>query len=873
MAVKIPQYENRLTPQGGMDIRASAPQMIDYAAEGMSNFGKAAMGLMDTINERANQDDLLRAQTAMVRANEDLQKYSTDLSMSQEPGAYGFADKIRTAVQEYAKKSLDEGQWRPATRNYIQKQYLQLEENLYGHAMNFEAKAGVDLRLGQINSNAQYYQKYLLQNPDKYDQVMTGIDTMIDNAALTPDMKQKLKTDLRQNIALSTAQAIQEKDPALAKQIYDSAYTADKQNAIQLPTDAKLPAGLRNNNPGNIKYANQGDAVGPSVNTDQGDPQAVYATPEAGLNAMYGLALRKFDGGKKTVMDLIAANGGWTPGNQQAAKNIAKTMGVGVNDEINLRDPNQLAKFGRALITQEQGPSNSYINDNQLASAAGSALGGGSVTSSNKPRVTSADLPAWQQKLIQDIGAEKLPHLIASADADINRIRTQYKASVLTQEANDLSMFEDGKVPPKELSLGDYQQAFGDQEGAIRYQNYQSVKTLGNDKLAVKTMSNEQQDQLLKSYEPDSTRPEFYDMSKKRQSILAQAINDVRQERAKDPMLFAMKSKIGDLKPLDFNDMASVGAELSKRYGVATQMNQSYGTPFQVITGDEKTRMLEGFGKLTDQGKIAFLSALSTNLPNKSVYRSIVQQIAPDSPVTAVVGNFVGMSGPAVYKDSHWFGPDTTRAAYDPKQVAMTILQGEQLLNPSKAANGSDGKGTAIKMPKEEDFRSEFDSQMAGAFNNQSKEYNVTYQAVKDYYAAKSAQSGQFNQDKIDTKIFNEAVEAVTGGVTDVNNTRVRRPWGMDETTFNDKAKSSFDAEVKRLGLNWNYSQFGLENSGDGYLVRIGNGYATYKGNDGNLHSVYITIGTPSAQTDTAIPSAGPNSKVDVNKTKKIGTK
>lgn len=80
---------------------------------------------------------------------------------------------------------------------------------------------------------------------------------------------------------------------------------------------ATLPAGMRNNNPGNIKFVGQKvpGIVGPSVNTDQGDPQAVFDTPESGMRAMYSLLGKKYAGGKLTPNQMIAGNMGWTPGN------------------------------------------------------------------------------------------------------------------------------------------------------------------------------------------------------------------------------------------------------------------------------------------------------------------------------------------------------------------------------------------------------------------------------------------------------------------------------------------------------------------------------------------------------------------------------
>src|SRR6185369_10744145 len=88
-----------------------------------------------------------------------------------------------------------------------------------------------------------------------------------------------------------------------------------------------LPAGMRNNNPGNIKYVGQAGTT-PSANTDQGDPQAVFPSQAAGMRAAYELALTKYGGGKKTANEIIASDGGWTPGNTAAAANSAKTMGV-----------------------------------------------------------------------------------------------------------------------------------------------------------------------------------------------------------------------------------------------------------------------------------------------------------------------------------------------------------------------------------------------------------------------------------------------------------------------------------------------------------------------------------------------------------------
>lgn len=156
-------------------------------------------------------------------------------------------------------------------------------------------------------------------------------------------------------------------------------HVAGAQGGVRVEVNGRLPAGMRNNNPGNIKFTGTGafpGVVGPSVNRDQGDPQAVFATPEAGMSAMYALAKRKYDGGKRSTNQLIAGNMGWTPGNSQAAANVARTMGIGPNDDINMNDPAMAASFMRALMLQEHGAASRLYTDEQIKAA----IGGGAAS-------------------------------------------------------------------------------------------------------------------------------------------------------------------------------------------------------------------------------------------------------------------------------------------------------------------------------------------------------------------------------------------------------------------------------------------------------------------------------------------------------------
>ena len=151
----------------------------------------------------------------------------------------------------------------------------------------------------------------------------------------------------------------------------------------------KAPLGMRNNNPTNIIYpsakvAARFGAVGKSTNQDSGSTdgkggkysQMVFATPEDGMNAGARLALRKYEAGMVSASELIAASNGWTPGNNEAAVNIARTMGLSAGDDMNLDDPVYMAKFLKALVIQEHGSSGKLYKDALYSRAADTAING-----------------------------------------------------------------------------------------------------------------------------------------------------------------------------------------------------------------------------------------------------------------------------------------------------------------------------------------------------------------------------------------------------------------------------------------------------------------------------------------------------------------
>ena len=118
--------------------------------------------------------------------------------------------------------------------------------------------------------------------------------------------------------------------------------------------DITAPRGIRNNNPGNIERGPrkwQGEIIGD-------DPRfATFETPEAGIRALAKNLLTYHEKhGLNTVDGII---GRWAPANENAtaayAAAVAKELGVGVGDQLDLRNPDTLSKLTTAIIRYENG--------------------------------------------------------------------------------------------------------------------------------------------------------------------------------------------------------------------------------------------------------------------------------------------------------------------------------------------------------------------------------------------------------------------------------------------------------------------------------------------------------------------------------------
>lgn len=857
------------SPQAqGQQVVSPFGNSLQVAANGLNEMAGAEARNQNALWHKENADAVANLSKPMSDAQVywqqqlvDGQKNTVDGGMVQQPDGttIGLRAKMQGDFDSWAKTFVD-GVQNPKARQIALEQVNHLRTRVLDNALTFEAQAGVANRSAKVDESVQNWasQAAGAKSVADVDQLVLTAKTFIANSGFDEQTRNSKAAAAVKAIVIAANQGAMERDPAGFKAAAIARYgvdptaptpsassapaniTRNADGTVTLDTDPKLPAGMRNNNPGNLIFANQKDALGPSVNRDNGGttPQAVFATPEQGAAAMYQLALRKYDAGKTTPNEIIASQGGWTPGNKAAAANIARLMGIGPDDNLNLRDPVMLKKFARALVTQEHGTASNAYSDQMLGSVADSVLAGKPVSaaptgpgrgqSPGSPGI-APPAPSYSPELaslVNKLPVETLPGFISGANTLVNQQQALVRSQLTVTEGDHITAFMNGQAVPRPLTEADYAKAYGPIDGPQRFANYQQIQQLGTDITSMKAMPPEQMQALTERYRPDPAQP-GYELATKRYETILKAADQVNTARQADPMAYAMQSGIGGAQPLNFQDQKAFVAELAKRQGVASTMQQTYGAPFSLLTKAEATTLNKGFETMTTQQRLGYLNSIKSSLSDPAAYRSVMQQIAPDSPVTAMAGMILSKQQPVVVRNT--FSADTV---YQQQDVAGVLLEGEALLNPTKTAKGEDGKGKVFPMPKEQDMRDQFSSAVGKAFAADPRGADFAYQAVKAYYAGKAAREGDITG-TLDSGRLKDAIAAVTGGVSDINGKgEVLRPWGMSEARFKDEAKAAFDKAIAANGYTGSmidvYGAYGLQSAGDSkYMLRSGTGYLT----------------------------------------------
>jgi len=310
---------------------------------------------------------------------------------------------------------------------------------------------------------------------------------------------------------------------------------------------------------------------------------------------------------------------------------------------------------------------------------------------------------------------------------------------------------------------------------------------------------------------------------------IQQNINTIQ----KTPLLFLQNRTGQQVQQLDLNGLVSGDEAAQKQIEdrvIAIQAGKKqFGSqmPMRPLLPQEVAVLSDAIVKSSPKDQATIFAGINKSVnADPAVYNGIMQQIAPDAPVIAAAGALAAKD--AQLTTTHWFKPDQQMPS---TKVAETILTGYELLHPNAEQKKSDGNPKkALFLPQDTLLQDAFVNEVGKAFAGRSDVAQSAFEAVKAYYAGKSDQGGDMAKSKADvnTTLVKEAVHNVLGNVVDYNGKgKVLAPWGMDASTFRDRAQVLVDQALTQYGYApYTVHQIALENDrGDNYLMKVGESY------------------------------------------------
>ena len=846
------------SPQAqGQQVVSPFGNSLQVAAQGLNEIAGAEVRNQNTLWHKENADAIANTGKPLSDADVYWKQYLVDTGKQTVDGGMLKQDD-GTMVPFRAKAEKDFDTWSTGflggisnekARVYAQNHINALRTQTLDSALRYEAQAGIENRSQKVDEAVQTWASAAAKDDSSVAQLVVSAKTMIANSGFDEKTRYDKAVAAQKMIVEAAVTGRMERDPAATRAALVARYGVD-------PIAPPKPGSVPGVNPGDGSVF--GQAVSFTLKAEGGlNPADTNGTPSNfGINqashpgidvtkltqaqaaAIYKKDYWDFIGGdalaaKNPALAIVAFD--TTVLNKSKGREFLEKSGGDPAKYMALRE-----EFLASLIAKDPakyGPYKKAWETRNAELRATISVGGGRGLV-NPPAAIGADatmdLPApapapinpQLAALVDQLPADRLPAFISHANTLVNQQQALVRSQLTVAEGDHVTAFMNGQAVPKPLTETDYTNAYGPIDGPQRFANYQQIQQLGSDITSMKAMPPEQMQALTERYRPDPAKP-GYELATKRYETILKAADQVNTARQADPMAYAMQSGIGGAQPLNFQDQKAFVAELAKRQGVASTMQQTYGAPFSLLTKAEATTLNKGFETMTTQQRLGYLNSIKSSLSDPAAYRAVMQQIAPDSPVTAMAGMILSKQQPVIVRNT--FSADTV---YQQQDVAGVLLEGEALLNPTKTAKGEDGKGKVFPMPKEQDMRDQFSSAVGKAFAADPRGADFAYQAVKAYYAGKAAREGDITG-TMDSGRLKDAIAAVTGGVSDVNGKgEVLRPWGMSEARFKDKAKAAFDKAIAANGYKGSaidvYGAYGLQSAGDSkYMLRSGTGYLT----------------------------------------------
>jgi hypothetical protein len=407
-------------------------------------------------------------------------------------------------------------------------------------------------------------------------------------------------------------------------------------------------------------------------------------------------------------------------------------------------------------------------------------------------------------KGVRDTGeltGEQAHQLGAQIDAALQQHTAQNQSALLSQLRDVSTAAMNGMAisPANMPSHGQVLAAFP-QDGEKRWKAMQDDITMGADLKGMSTMAPADIQAKVESYKPTSIAGAADQFE--RYNAVGVAAQRVLTSRAADPRQYTIDNKLG-AKPLDLSDMQGLTSELRTRIASTPQTSAQMGGYVPPLSKSEATQFAQRLESMPAADRLRTLASLNQGLADDKGFQTVMHQIMPGSPVTAIVGSQLGQTAPN--NVPVWFD---RRFAPNPTDQTR-ILAGEALLNPLGAEKSGE-KGKPFPMPSEgapqsPGLRYAFSSAAGDLFRNRPELGDAYYAAFKGAYAQLAAESGNLSGQLV-PDLQTKALKMVLGAKpVDVNGQKVAMPLGMDPTRFQSILDAAVNVKADAAGVPAGY--------------------------------------------------------------------
>lgn len=319
-----------------------------------------------------------------------------------------------------------------------------------------------------------------------------------------------------------------------------------------------------------------------------------------------------------------------------------------------------------------------------------------------------------------------------------------------------------------------------------------------------------------------------------------EAIHKSMVEQAREnPVGFVVKQGFVDPStpgagPLDFAKPEAI--DLPARFLLARQAARDHSVPVKPLQPAEVAMLTNAVRNMPPEAKRDYFGKLALSSKNDfDGYKAMMNQIAPDDPVTAA-GGIAAMRGLTTDKG---------------RVLADVIFRGQAYMNPPKKEDGSP-VGQPVQLPPEKKMVEAFNNKVGDAFDGKPEARNIYLQTARAIYAEKMVSGNNYKgkgdqSGELNSTVWQASINMALGAEPVSRNGRyVIPPPGMDSGQFKDAIDERLKAVAPRLPKDVPLERarnLPLENVGDGvYAIRSGD--SKLMGNDGK--PIVIDLNRPS---------------------------